>query len=165
MDGALAPRIVQVKKRKTAMAKIKKIMSTLSQTRWWPLFLVACFLGAIFLFQIMHLVGDPSPLKRIGDIGDEGYWIHNARSRVLFGTSLPDQFNQAYIGATLYNYLLVIIFKIAGVSLFSARFLSLLAFWIILVVFFKLVKKYYGLRVALVSTLLFGITNVQMIFI
>ena len=59
--------------------------------------------AALFAFQAVRLDADPSFLKRFGDFGDEGYWPHNARCKVLFGQWLPDEFNQAYIGAPLFT--------------------------------------------------------------
>ena len=43
------------------------------------------FFVTLFSFQLIHLDSDPSPMKRWGDLSDEGYWLHNARLKVLFG--------------------------------------------------------------------------------
>ena len=52
----------------------------------------------LFTFQLLFLDSDPSPIKRFGDIGDEGYWIHHARLKYIFGTFLPDELNPAISG-------------------------------------------------------------------
>jgi len=38
----------------------------------------------LFSFHLMFFESDPSPIKRWGDVGDEGYWVHNARVNILF---------------------------------------------------------------------------------
>ena len=65
------------------------------------------------ILQIYNLDADPSLLKRWGDIADEGYWVHNARMKIIFGEFLSDNLNISYLGAPLYN-LLVYIFQYWG---------------------------------------------------
>ena len=53
----------------------------------------------IFLlsFQIYNLDSDPSPVKRWGDIADEGYWVAYARDHVLQNNQYSDDMKLSLI--------------------------------------------------------------------
>ncbi len=114
------------------------------------------FFTALFLFQLVNLDADPSPIKRFGDISDEGYWLHNARSKVLFGEFTPDELKISYLGAPLYNMLTYGIFKLFGLSYFSGRIISLLSLWSIIIMLFSFFKQNFGIIKATISAGLFG---------
>ncbi len=98
-------------------------------------------------------------MKRYGDFADEGYWIHNARSKYLFDSFQPDEFSVAYLGAPLFNFLTYLSFEILGVSFYSARIISVLSLLGVEVVFYHIIKKEFGRDKALISVLLFGMTH------
>jgi hypothetical protein len=56
---------------------------TLGRTAIGLSFLALLALGGL------HLDSDPSPLKRLGDVGDEGWWQHNARCKPMHVIRLP----------------------------------------------------------------------------
>ena len=76
--------------------------------------IILAFLG-LFAFQAIHLDGDPSPMKGASDIDDEGFWQHNAREKVILGTFLPDELNQALIGSPLFTAAQYGVFSLLGV--------------------------------------------------
>ena len=58
---------------------MKKDNYTFCKSHWFCII----FFVTLFSFQLIHLDSDPSPIKRWGDLGDEGYWLHNVRLKVL----------------------------------------------------------------------------------
>ncbi len=81
---------------------------------------------------------DPSPMRRIGDLGDEGYWLHNARMGVLFGDPLPDDLVYAWAGAPLFNLLASATMATSSVSFTAARMVSAASLVVIVVGVFLL---------------------------
>lgn len=124
---------------------------------------IAAFL-LLFGFQAWNLDSDPSPIKRMGDFFDEGYWQHNARCSALFGTWLPDDFNQAFIGAPLFSGLQRGFFCL-GVNLFVARLLPLIAFWLVLLMLFDVLRRELPEKSALAVVLSLGIMHEMLMYV
>ena len=114
------------------------------------------FFVTLFSFQLIHLDSDPSPIKRWADLADEGYWLHNARLKVLFGNFQLDDLNVSYLGAPLFNALTHLSFKLFGVSIFSGRLVTIISLWLIILMLFFMLKPQFGQRKAMVSAGLFG---------
>lgn len=123
------------------------------------------FFISLFAFQIQNLDSDPSPIIRWGTISDEGYWQHNARMKIINGDFCTDEFRMAYLGAPLFNQLLYISYKALGISLYSARIPSVISFWLILILFFLLLKRRFGTKKALFSTFLFGFMHEMLMYV
>jgi 4-amino-4-deoxy-L-arabinose transferase-like glycosyltransferase len=128
-------------------------------------YFIILLLVALFLFQLVNLDSDPSPLKRIGDLGDEGYWVHNARSKVLFDTFTPDDWKISYFGAPLFNLLTYTSFKLVGVSYFSARLVSMVSLWLIIILIYFMLKPSYGNNMAIITTVLFGVMHELLMYV
>ncbi len=128
-----------------------------------PIFYILMFI-LIFGFQIINLDSDPSPIKRFGDYGDEGYWIHNARTKILFDSFLCDDQSNFYIGAPLFTFLEYLSFKTFGISYFSARIVSIFSLWLILIMLFFLMKKYFSPSKALFSVILIGFMHEMLMY-
>lgn len=86
--------------------------------------LVAAILTAS---RLLWLNADPPVTKRAADIANEGYWLHNARMKILTGEFAHDHFNQALITAPLYTMLAYGVFRVGGVGLANARVVSAVA--------------------------------------
>lgn len=89
--------------------------------------ILALALVVALIFTISRFVWldlDPPLTKRINDVSDEGYWLHNARIKVLTGEFRHDHFNQALFTAPLYTFLAYAVFKAVGVSLANGRLLA-----------------------------------------
>ena len=75
--------------------------------------LVLFYIGlllAVFIYSYFeNLGGDPSYLKRIGDWGDEGYWLQNPINKIRYGSFLTDDQSQSFFGAPIYNWIVFII--------------------------------------------------------
>src|SRR5260221_12864695 len=82
----------------------------------------------LVIIPFIALDADYSPLRRWGDCADEGYWIHNARLKIVFGHFQMDELNQAVYGSPLFNFLLYLSFKLFGISLFSSRLIGTCSF-------------------------------------
>lgn len=97
-----------------------------------PIFLIA--LSLFFLFW--NLDGDPSILKYYGDYADEGYWLQNPASKIVYGKYLTDDQSVTFFGAPLYNQILTFQFHIFGISFFSARVVSIILLFLTAVVLY-----------------------------
>lgn len=89
-----------------------------------------------------NLDGDPSYLKRIGDYGDEGYWLQNAINKCRYDNYLIDDQSQPFFGAPLFNFLLYIVFSVFGISFLSARLFSILCLFVSLIVVYKILQLF-----------------------
>jgi len=123
-----------------------------------PLFILAVFAFLLFL-RLFQLHADVSPLKNLGELGDEGLWVHNARNMALFGKWTIDQFNQPLIGAPLFNYLLYLVFKVFGTGFFQARLIPALSGWLTLIVVYFIVRQSQSRTIALSCAVLLGFIN------
>ena len=99
----------------------------------------------------------------MSDFSDEGYWQHNARCHALFGTWLPDEFNQALIGAPLFTALQRLFFCL-GVNLFTARLMPLLAFWLILLMLFDVLRRELSAGQALAIVFALGLMHEMLMY-
>jgi hypothetical protein len=109
----------------------------------------------VVMYMYFTLINaDYSPLRRWGDCGDEGFWVHNARLKVLFGGNGTDEFNQATMGAPLFNYITYLVFKTMGISITKARVASLVCFVLVCVSLFVVLIKTFRLSKCLLYVLL-----------
>lgn len=117
--------------------------------------LILLVFGALFFLRLYNLDADPPLWKRIGDMFDEGVWIHNARNLVLFGRAIIDDFNQGFVSSltTLFWYGS---FKLFGVNFFSARIVPALSGFLILILIYVSLYKVWGKRTAFISLLTLG---------
>ena len=127
--------------------------------------LVVLAFVALFALQAVRLDSDPSFLKRFNDFGDEGYWQHNARCKVLFGQWLPDDFNQAFIAAPLFTFMQWGVFSVAGVSIATARLMPLATMWLLLLTWYAILRREFSPRFALGIVLALGIAHEMLIYV
>ena len=125
---------------------------------------IGLFFLALMALGGLHLDSDPSPLKRLGDVGDEGWWQHNARCKVLFGVFLPDEVNQGAIGTPLFTAVQWLCFSLAGVSLFSARLVPLISLWLILLMVFWLVREGFSAGKAMLAVAMLGLMHEMLMY-
>ena len=121
------------------------------------------FLG-LFAFQAINLDSDPSPLVEMYQFNDEGYWNHSARCRVLFGTFVPDEFNQDIIAAPLFTLIQWAVFSLRGVSIYSARLLPLVSLWLTLLMVYFLVKRHSSANTALLAVAMLGLLHEMLMY-
>ncbi len=121
------------------------------------------FLG-LFAFQALHLDSDPSPLFEGYQFNDEGYWNHSARCKVLFGTFVPDEFNQDVIASPLFTLIQWGVFSVTGVSLWTARLLPLVSLWLTLLMTYFLVKRSATANTAMLAVLLLGLMHEMLMY-
>jgi 4-amino-4-deoxy-L-arabinose transferase-like glycosyltransferase len=98
----------------------------------------------------IHFSGYPS---------DEGYYTQQARSKINFDTWFDDDILNGLTIAPLFTYLVYLSYKIFDVSLFSTRFISALAGFFSLIVFYFILKKEYP-KEAVFITLLLSINTI-----
>ena len=94
---------------------------------------------------------------------DEGFYLHNARNRILFGHPETDQFNNRLI-MPLLDALQTGVFHLFGVSAVSARAISVGLGLLTLPVFFDALRRAFGLRTGLVGLLLLGLDHVSLLY-
>jgi hypothetical protein len=94
---------------------------------------------------------------------DEGFYLHNARNRILFGHPETDQFNNRLI-MPLLDAVQTGVFHLFGVSVVSARAISVVLGLLTLPVFFDALRRAFGLRTALIGLLLLGLDHVSLLY-
>jgi 4-amino-4-deoxy-L-arabinose transferase-like glycosyltransferase len=130
----------------------------------WQAVCHALVLVAIFAFQAINLDSDPSPLVEKYQFNDEGYWNHAARCRVLFGTFVPDEFNQDIIASPLFTLIQWGVFSVAHVSIWSARIQPLVSLWLTLLMVYFLMRRYASANAALLAVAMLGLLHEMLMY-
>jgi 4-amino-4-deoxy-L-arabinose transferase-like glycosyltransferase len=104
--------------------------------------------------RLPYLDADAARFKAMDELFDEGYWAHNARAAVLFGTPYPDDLAQAPASAPLYHWITEAIFRAAGVGFTQLRVSSAIASSLLVGAVWVLVAAEAGRRAALGAALL-----------
>lgn len=147
---------------KELVESITKLSRSLKEIIYNPFFILGLFL--IFLFiRVFYLDADPCFLKRPGDVGDEGYWAHNARNAILFGRWMIDDY-QALATGPLFSVMAYTSFKLFGVGLFQARLVSAIAGWLTLVLLYFFIKDAWNKKAAVITVLILGFNNAFLMY-
>ncbi len=125
--------------------------------------LIAIFL-LFLIMRLIYLDADPSFIKRVSDIGDEGIWVHNARTLFLFNDIAPDDATQSLSVSPLNTLVMIPSFYLFGVSSFSARLPSAIAGWFTLLILYFFLKKAWGEKAAFMGLLLLGLNETFLIY-
>lgn len=94
---------------------------------------------------------------------DEGFYMHNARNLVLFGTERTDEFNNMLIMPVLHG-IQVLVFRSFGVGIIQARSISVAISLATLPVFFLALKQSFKLQIAIVATLFLGLDHISVMY-
>ncbi|HPQ39878.1 MAG TPA: glycosyltransferase family 39 protein [bacterium] len=113
------------------------------------------FLGTILL-RLISLDADPPCTVGPHFISDEGWWVHNARNKVLFGTWIMDEFNQSLLVSPPFCLGTYAVYSIAGVSYATSRILPVLSGLMCILLLTGIVQRYTDRRTAVTALLLFG---------
>jgi hypothetical protein len=127
---------------------------SLDSPRTRTLLVVLALTALALATRVAFLDADPSRFKRVHELYDEGYWAHNARAAVLFGTRYPDDLAQAAASAPLFDWITERVFRLAGVGYAPLRATSAVASVLLVPLVWALVAAGAGPRAALVAALL-----------
>lgn len=94
---------------------------------------------------------------------DEGFYLHNARNRILFGHPQTDQFNNALI-MPLLDVLQTAVFRLIGVGVVQTRLISVVFGLLTIGLFFDALRRAFGLRTAVIGGLLLGLDHVMLLY-
>jgi hypothetical protein len=94
---------------------------------------------------------------------DEGFYLHNARNTVLFGTMRMDAFNNALI-MPLLHAVQVGFFRLFGVGLTQTRLISVFASLLTLPLFYAALHRAFGNRAAALGVLFLGLDHTNLLF-
>lgn len=149
-------------KLKKSVGGIIKLNGHLKEIIYNPFVIFGLFL--IFLFiRVIYLDADPCFLKRFGDVGDEGYWAHNARNAILFGRWMIDDY-QALATGPLFSVMIYTSFKLFGVGLFQARLVSAIAGWLTLILLYFFIKDSWNKKAAVITIIILGFNNAFLMY-
>ena len=98
--------------------------------------------------RIIYMGSDPSILLDSGQVGDEGYWLYNARNLALFGETVKDQFYHDFAAAPLFSFFSFLSFSVFGVGFWQARLVSALAGFLTVFFSYKIAAR-FGKNVAM----------------
>ncbi len=79
------------------------------------------------LLRFIHLDLDPPLQMGLHFISDEGWWVHNARNKALFGEWVLDDFNQSLLVSPLFCFATWVVYHFAGVSILTSRIVPALS--------------------------------------
>ncbi|MDY6854094.1 MAG: glycosyltransferase family 39 protein [Thermodesulfobacteriota bacterium] len=128
-----------------------------------PVFLFLAF-GIMIFLRFIYLESDPSFLMNRAFITDEGWWVHNARNAVLFGKWVIDEFNQALYIAPLFSIIEYSVFKILGVSIFSARLAPAITGSLSIIVFYMLLRRFWNKEKSVLASLFLGLSAIHIYY-
>lgn len=113
--------------------------------------LLLTILVLAFLTRVVNLAADPSILLDSGQVGDEGFWIYNARNLVLFGQTAIDDFYHDLAAAPVFSFFSLVSFSLLDVGFWQARLVSAIS-GLLTVIFAYLLARKFSPKVALLST-------------
>lgn len=121
--------------------------------------------GALVLLRLIALDSDAYPRLSwsSGLLTDEGFYIHNARNRVLYGVERADDFNNALL-MPLLHVVQVGVFQVFGVGAVPARMISVAASILAVGLFYSALRRAFGSRVAGVGALFLGLDHVYLLY-
>ena len=119
------------------------------------LILILVFLVA-FLIRISFLSADPSILLDSGQVGDEGSWVHNARSLALFGQTVEDDFYSDVAVAPVFLLFTFLNFSLLGVGFWQARLISGVFGILTIFLTYKIAERFSD-KVAFLATVFAGL--------
>jgi len=130
-------------------------------------FLTAVVLSVFLMVTLRIVALDSDPYPRLswssGLLTDEGYYVHNARNLVLFGTERTDGFNNMLIMPTL-HFVQVVVFWQWGAGAVPARMISVVCSLLTIMALFAAVRRAFNMRVALFSALFVGLDHVNLLY-
>jgi 4-amino-4-deoxy-L-arabinose transferase-like glycosyltransferase len=94
---------------------------------------------------------------------DEGYYTHNARNAVLYGTERTDEFNNRLLMPLIHQVQLGV-FKAFGYGAVQARLISVVFSLLTLVVFWFALARSLSVEVATVGTLFLGLDHTVLLY-
>ena len=115
--------------------------------------------GLLLVLRLLFLGSDPKLLAS-SIIGDEGYWLHNARQQILFHSIRNDDLNVDLVVAPVYSFLTWLSFQLFGIGFFQARLVSAVFSLLALIALYRLIKAYWGQLTASVAVFILGIQPV-----
>lgn len=112
----------------------------------------------ILLVRIIYLEADSSIFLDSGQVGDEGYWLYNARNLAIFGKLAEDDFYHDLVAAPLFTLFSYISFSAVGVGFWQARLVSALSgFYCVTAAF--LIAKEINHKAAFFTALILGFNS------
>lgn len=123
--------------------------------------LITIFIVGGFL-RIWNLSADPSILLDSGQVGDEGYWLYNARNLALFGNVAQDDYYHDFAAAPFFSFVSYLSFLVFGVGFWQGRIVSATA-GIVILVFTYFIARGINRSVALLSTFLVAINTLLLL--
>ncbi|MDD5132484.1 MAG: glycosyltransferase family 39 protein [bacterium] len=126
--------------------------------------LTVVFIIFVFL-RIIHLSADaPTALSwGRGPFTDEGFYAHNARNKVLFGSWSMDDYNYHFVSPVM-GALNFIAFKTMGVKYSSIRLIAVFLSCLTMFLVFILVRRKYDEDTAVLSGFFMGFTYFSIMY-
>lgn len=126
-------------------------------------FAILCLILVLaFSVRLFNLKADPSIFLDTGQVGDEGYWLYNARDLKTFGHLAPDEFYHDFAAAPLFGAISFLSFSIFGVGFWQARIVSALSGFFIVLLTFKIARP-MGEKISLIATFLISINTLLLL--
>jgi 4-amino-4-deoxy-L-arabinose transferase-like glycosyltransferase len=121
---------------------------------------VVALFALVLLLVVPRIVAlDADTLPSLSDNSgiwtDEGFYTYNARNAVLFGWAELDEFNNRLLSPIL-DAVQRVVFQTFGVSLVSARAISVVCALLALGFFYDALRRVWGRRVAVTGLVLLG---------
>lgn len=112
--------------------------------------------------RFINLKADPSILLDSGQVGDEGYWIYNARNLTTFGHLAKDDFYHDLAAAPFFSFVSFLSFQAFGMGFWQARAVSALAGLLTIIAAYRIALP-FGKNVALISSLLLSVNTLLLL--
>ncbi|MCK4401040.1 glycosyltransferase family 39 protein [bacterium] len=123
-------------------------------------FLLIALFAFLWIIRLLALGAD-SQLDMIGVLSsDVGFYIHNARNKILFGKWLIDDFNPIFC-IPLYTYFTYLSFKIFGVGFWQINLVSAVSGCLTLIFVYRIAKEITkNKKFAIIATFICGVNNI-----
>ena len=169
MDGTDEHATIQAGRETPILTRSLRRLLVLPRLNRFPanwFWMLAAVIAALAI-GLRLVVLDSDPYARLSWstalLTDEGFYIHNARNVVLFGTARTDGFNNMLIMPTL-HFLQVLVFRLLGVGAIQARLISVGLSLVTLPVFYCALRRVFGRTTAVIATVFLGLDHMNVLY-
>jgi len=132
-------------------------MNNISDTvKSWNGIVIVLILITAALLRFSCLDADPPSTVGLHFISDEGWWVHNARNKIIFDDWIMDEFNQSLLASPTFCLSTYAIYNLYGVSYTTSRIVPVISGLLAILLLAAILRSNSSPRIATFATFLIG---------
>ena len=131
-------------------------MNSIKSARNWNGWILPGIFILAACLRLISLDADPPSTVGLHFISDEGWWVHNARNKILFNEWILDEFNQSLLASPTFCMATYGVYSLFGVNYGSSRIVPVLSGLLTLLLFTGILYAHSPPATVTLAMLLFG---------